>query len=335
MPILIVNDVSDNLRILGNLLAGMDMNPLVKWDSKGMLMRVLIVDDVPEHLLILSGMLEGQGIQVSTATNGDRALRIAQLFMPDLVLLAVEMAGMDGYTVCKAMKSNPFLRGIPVIFTIPAGDEESEIRALELGAVDCVTRPFKEAVVKLRIKTHLELKRQREVLENLSRLDGLTGIANRRAFEERLDQERRRASRTREKIALAMVDVDCLKAYNELHGHLAADDCLCQIAATLQSSFNRAGDFVARYDGEEFAVLLPAMGGDALPVVAERMRVAVERLNIPHGGSPVSPWVTVSVGGVVFQPDKRKGSSDLIERAERQLRLAKSAGRNQVRCSPG
>ena len=331
MRILIVNDVSDNLRVLNNLLAGMFVRPMLKAGETAIPMRILIAGDVPDNIRALSGMLAGEGIQISTATSGQRALKIAELYPPDLVLLDVMMPDMDGYEVCKAMKSDPLLRGIPVIFITALADEESEIRALELGAVDYISKPFKESIVKLRIKTHLELKLQREVLENLSRLDGLTGIANRRAFDERLDLEWRRAARSREKLALAIIDVDCFRAYNDLNGHLAGDDCLRRIATVLHESLNRAGDFVARFGGEEFAVMLPATGGAELSLIAERLRAAVERLNIPHGASDASPWVTVSVGGAMLEPNPETAATRIIELADRQIHSAKDGGRNQVR----
>ena len=330
MPIPILNDVSDNLRVLNNLLAGMFIRPALKGSEELTPMRILIVDDVPDNIHVLSRMLAGEGIQVSTATSGRRALKLAGLYPPDLVLLDVMMPDMDGYEVCKAMKSDPLLRGVPVIFITALADEASEVRALEMGAVDFIIKPFKEAIVKLRIKMHLELKLQREVLENLTRLDGLTGIANRRAFDERLDLEWRRATRSRENLALAMIDVDYFKAYNDSNGHLAGDDCLRRIAAALHDSLNRAGDFVARFGGEEFAVLLPATGQGELSVIAGRMRQTVEALMIPHCASGISPWVTVSIGGASFEPDQAVAFTRIVELADRQLYLAKAQGRNQA-----
>ena len=161
-------------------------------------------------------------------------------------------------------------------------------------------------------------------------LDGLTGIANRRAFDERLEWEWRRAACFHEKLALAIIDVDHFKSYNAVNDFLVGDGCLRRIAAALNESLNCAGDFVARFGGNEFAVLLPATGEAGFSLMAERMREAVERLNIP-GASAASPWVTVSVGGAMLKPDHETASSRIIELAEQQLYSAKEGGRNQVR----
>ncbi|MFM8330673.1 MAG: diguanylate cyclase domain-containing protein [Candidatus Methylumidiphilus sp.] len=330
MRILIVNDAADDVRVYNNMLAGLFVRPALPARETEIPMRILIVDDIPDNIRVLSSMLAGEGIEISTATSGRRALKIAERYPPDLVLLDIMMPEMDGYEVIQAMKADTLLRGIPVIFISALSDEDSEVRGLELGAVDYITKPFKEAIVKLRIKTHLELKLQRELLNNLSRLDGLTGIPNRRAFDEQLGLEWRRASRTGDRLGLLMVDVDLFKGYNDHNGHLAGDDCLRKIADALHESLNRAGDFVARFDGEEFAALLPSTSPQELAQVAERMRAAVAALRIPHGASDVSPWVSVSVGGASVAAGRETEANSLIERAGQQLHRAKAAGRDRV-----
>jgi len=334
MRILIVNDPADNLRVLNNMLAGMVVRPAFPAAEREFPMRILIVDDVPDNIRVLSSILAEDGIVISTATSGQRALKIAEHYPPDLILLDAMMPDMDGYEVCRLMKADPMLRGVPVIFVTALADVDSEIRGLELGAVDYITKPFNEAIVKLRVKTHLELKLQREILENLSRLDGLTGIPNRRAFDERLDIEWRRAARSGVTLGLLMIDVDHFKGYNDAHGHLAGDDCLRKIARALYESINRAGDFVARFGGEEFAALLAAANGEDVRRVAEDMRAIVEALGIPHGASPVSPWVTVSIGGALTQAQVDVDPDSLVELASRQLCAAKQNWRNQTCVSP-
>lgn len=330
MRILIVNDPADNLRVLKNMLTGMLVRPTLPSHEREFPLRILIVDDVPDNIRVLSSMLAGDGIEISTATSGRRALKIAERYPPDLVLLDIMMPEMDGYEVCRAMKSEPLLRGVPIIFITALADPESEIKGLELGAVDYITKPFNEAIVKLRVKAHLEIKLQREILDNLSRLDGLTGVPNRRAFDERLDVEWRRAARAGEALGLLMIDVDYFKSYNDANGHLAGDDCLSKIAMALYGAVSRAGDFVARFGGEEFAVLLPATNRLELRHVAEGMRLAVEKSAIPHDASPISSWVTVSVGGTSIQPTPESDPKSLLELADRQLYAAKQAGRNRI-----
>jgi diguanylate cyclase (GGDEF)-like protein len=334
MRILIVNDPEDNLRVLNNMIAGLFVRPSLPSAEREFPMRILIVDDVPENIRVLSSMLSEDGIEISTATSGQRALKIAERFPPDLVLLDIMMPEMDGYEVCRQMKADPLLRGVPVIFITALSDAQSEIHGLELGAADYITKPFNETIVKLRVKTHLEIKMQREFLDNLSRMDGLTGIPNRRAFDERLDIEWRRGLRSGERLGLLMVDVDFFKGYNDAHGHLAGDDCLRSIANALSEAINRAGDFIARFGGEEFVALLPSTDTAALSIVAESMRAAVEKVAIPHGESPLSPWVTVSVGGAALRPPKDGETKFLVELADKQLYLAKQGGRNRVCIDP-
>ena len=293
-------------------------------------MRILIVDDIPDNIRVLSRMLVDDGHQVSAATNGRAALKLAASCAPDLILLDVMMPEMDGYQVCAALKADPLLKAIPVIFITALTDTEDETRGLALGAVDYIAKPFKEAIVRLRVRTHLELKRQRDLLSQLSHLDGLTGIPNRRAFDERLDREWRRALRAGEHLAAAMVDIDHFKEYNDAHGHLAGDDCLRRVAEALAAGLERAGDFIARYGGEEFICLLTGVDDQGTAVVAERLRADIESLRLPHGASPVSPWVTVSVGAAIRRPTQETAPSEVVAAADLQLFTAKRLGRNRV-----
>jgi diguanylate cyclase (GGDEF)-like protein len=171
-------------------------------------------------------------------------------------------------------------------------------------------------------------------LERQTRLDGLTGVANRRHFDETLDVEWRRAVRSGEPLSLVLVDIDCFKAYNDVCGHLQGDDCLRRVAAVLQGSLQRAGDLVARYGGEEFALVLPHLTEEAAATVAETLRSRVEDLAVPHRRSSVAPIVTISAGVATVVPRQGLGSAELIASADRALYLAKHGGRNRV-CTAG
>lgn len=293
-------------------------------------MRILIVDDVPDNIRVLSRILGDEGYQISMANNGRQALRVAAASTPDLILLDVMMPELDGHGTLSALKADPQLASIPVIFITALDDAEDETRGLNLGAVDYITKPFNDAVVRARVKTHLELKRQRDLLAQLSNLDGLTGIPNRRTFDARLLEEWRRESRCGKTLALIMIDVDHFKAFNDSQGHQAGDDCLRRIAATLSNKLQRAEDFVARYGGEEFVCLLPGVEREGLALVAEQLRAAVEALQIPHGASATSPWVTISLGAALCQPSPDQPPGSLIDAADAQLYTAKTRGRNRV-----
>lgn len=293
-------------------------------------MRLLIVDDVPDNIRILSRMMVDEGYQVSVANNGHQALRLAATSAPDLILLDIMMPDLDGYQTLAALRADPQLAGIPVIFVTALADAEDETRGLELGAVDYITKPFKESIVRRRVKIHLELKRQRDILEHLSHIDGLTGIPNRRAFDQRLEREWRRTLRFHEPLAAAMIDVDHFKDYNDTRGHLAGDDCLRQVAGTLASGVRRAGDLVARYGGEEFVCLFSRVDAKGLSAVTEQLRASIEALRIPHGASPISPWITVSIGAACCLPGEDTSAFALVEQADAQLFMAKRLGRNRV-----
>lgn len=294
-------------------------------------MRLLIVDDLPDNIRVLSRMITDAGYAVSAATSGAQALKIAAASAPDLILLDVMMPEMDGYQTLAALQATPQLAQIPVIFVTACSEVEDEMRGLELGAVDYITKPFKETIVLRRVKTHLELKHHRDLLEQLSQVDGLTGIPNRRAFDQQFDVEWRRSLRSNGTLALIMVDIDHFKGFNDTHGHLDGDDCLRRVAQTLAGVIRRAGEFIARYGGEEFVCLLPGAADiDSLSAVAEQLRASVESARIPHGASSVSPWVTISLGAAFCQPTREMSPSVLLAEADSQLYNAKRLGRNRV-----
>jgi diguanylate cyclase (GGDEF)-like protein len=183
-------------------------------------------------------------------------------------------------------------------------------------------------------EANARLRRANRRLSRLSSRDGLTGIANRRRFDRRLALEWRRAGRSRAPLSLLMADIDCFKDYNDLHGHQQGDECLRQVAGALAGCVNRAGELVARYGGEEFAVLLPAIDADQALRLAEKLRARVEELRIPHGGSDVGAWVTLSLGAATARPRAGLRPRTLLERADRALYQAKREGRNRV-CGTG
>jgi diguanylate cyclase (GGDEF)-like protein len=167
-------------------------------------------------------------------------------------------------------------------------------------------------------------------LEQLSILDGLTGIHNHRCFQELLEKEWRRAQRSGQPLSLIMVDIDFFKNFNDSYGHPAGDTCLTKVALTIKQCVNRPGDLVARYGGEEFVAVLPEVGIEGAALMAERMRKAVEALNFPHRESPIGAHVTISLGVASFVPTRESTHDTLIEAADKALYAAKAAGRNRV-----
>ncbi|MGN7612491.1 diguanylate cyclase [Magnetococcales bacterium HHB-1] len=291
--------------------------------------KILLVDDAPQNIQVLNAIL-GQDYTILFSTNGQDALYVSQQQKPDLILLDILMPEMDGFEVCQKLKKNPLTREIPVIFVTSMSEEQDEAKGFDLGAVDYIQKPIRPAIVKARVKTHLELKQQRDVLERLSTLDGLTGIANRRQFDKMLEQEWRRAIRTKGMLSLVMMDIDFFKKYNDHYGHSGGDHCLRQVAQTLEKSLDRVSDSVSRYGGEEFACILPETPLAGAVLVAEKLRLAVLKMDIPHRGSLVADQVTMSMGIHAMIPTPESAPQTLIDKADAMLYRAKEAGRNGI-----
>jgi len=290
---------------------------------------ILVVEDEAVVAEDLQHRLVELGYEVAGwAVSGEDAVRLAEETHPDLVLMDVRIRGeLDGIAAARAIRERV---DIPLIFVTAMDEEEDEARGLELGAIDYFTKPLKAPIVRARVRNHLELKRYRNLLENLSIKDALTGIANRRRLDEVLNHEWRRALRSPAPLSFILMDIDCFKAYNDNHGHTAGDECLRRVARALAGATRRFTDLVARYGGEEFACVLPATDGPGAANLGNRLRAVIEGLHIPHGHSPVSEWVTISIGVSTVLPTAKTEQGALTENADRHLYEAKRAGRNRV-----
>lgn len=292
--------------------------------------RLLVVDDQPIHLQVLYRALS-LDYQMFMATSGEQALRVCQEQHPDLVLLDVVMPDMDGFEVLQRIKTHTDTTDIPVIFVTAHGGDEIETQCLQAGAVDFISKPLNANVVKARVKTHLTLKFQSDFLRDMAFMDGLTGVSNRRHFDERLAVEWGRAQRAGSALSLVLLDVDFFKPYNDHYGHQAGDDCLRQTATALKAELRRPTDLVARYGGEEFVCLLPDTGHDDALAMAERMLRAVRTLGMTHLFSDAAPVVTVSLGVATRDgADTGNRAAYLLALADAQLYQAKGSGRAKV-----
>lgn len=434
--------------------------------------NILIVDDVLENLRLLSEILQSQGYKVRSVTNGKMALRTVQTKPPDLILLDIQMQGMDGYQVCASLKSDRTTREVPVIFLSAVDQLINKVKAFEVGGADFITKPFQVEEVLVRIESQLTIQRQKQrlrqeikerqqteqalaksrvflesvlnssldgitafqsvrdadgniidfewllanhvaakvlktkpeelsgqrvlkawpklqekglfdlavsVVENnqivkqefcynhtenpswyhivivklgdgcvinfrdisqskqmeeqlklLANVDGLTQVANRRKFDEYLEIEWRRCMRDEHFLSLILCDVDSFKLYNDTYGHQSGDDCLVRVAKAIADSVKRPADLVARYGGEEFAIILPNTHGAGAVEVAEVIRTQIRGLQIPHVNSPVSRYVTVSLGVSTIIPTPMSAPEWLIAAADQALYQAKFQGRDRV-----
>lgn len=291
--------------------------------------KILVVDDEPLNIEVMAGTLEELG-EVIFATGGEEALALATQEKPDIIILDIMMPEMDGFEVCRRLKNTPETESIPVIFATALSDNTDETMGFNVGAVDYVTKPIVAPVVLARVKNHLQLKHYRDYLETIAFIDGLTGIPNRRNFDDHIHAEWQRAIRSKTELSLLLIDIDHFKQYNDTYGHQAGDACLALIGKSLSSSVHRPGDQVARYGGEEFVCVMPTTNLAGATQIGETLREAVNFLKIPHKSSSVCDHVTISVGGASIQPALVNEIGDLVGAADANLYKAKSAGRDQV-----
>ncbi|MDX1297224.1 MAG: diguanylate cyclase [Pseudomonas sp.] len=291
--------------------------------------KLLVVDDQPINIRIINELFRAD-CDMHMATHGEQAIAVSKTLQPDLILLDIMMAGMDGLEVCRRLKRDPTTAAIPIIFITAKGEENDEALGLELGAVDYISKPLNSAIVRARVKTHLTLKLQNDYLKGLASLDGLTGIPNRRAFDTSLAQAWSQACREGGVLSLMLIDIDYFKRYNDHYGHLEGDKCLRQVAETIAQSVNRPYDMAARFGGEEFACILPQTNLQGALTLAKHIQANIRQLAIAHAGSEVSERLTLSIGVASLQPQVGREPSELIALADKQLYQAKSNGRNQL-----
>lgn len=289
--------------------------------------RLLVVDDQPVNIQVLYKVFASD-CQVLMATSGHQALKVARDNLPDLILLDVQMPDIDGYEVCRQLKDSEMTRHIPVIFVTAENDAEQETHGLGVGAVDFISKPINPAVLRARVRTHLLLKYQSDILRNMVFLDGLTGVFNRRYFDQQLAIEWARAGRGGRPLSLLMIDVDYFKRFNDEYGHQRGDDCLRQVAGVLRGTLKRTTDLVARYGGEEFVGLLPDTQFDQALMLARKVEEEVRNAQIPHEKSDAAPVVTISIGVSTRHYRGSAGSTtDLLSLADSELYRAKMRGR--------
>lgn len=291
--------------------------------------RLLVVDDQPINIRALYEVFSPDH-DVFMATNGAQALEFCQQTPPDLVLLDVVMPELSGLEVCRALKADPETQSIPVIFVTSLDDPAEEAACWDAGGVDFITKPINALTVRNRVRAHLTLKQQSDLLRRMAWVDGLTGVANRRQFDERLVREWQRCRRGGQPLSAGIIDIDYFKAYNDTYGHLAGDDCLRQVAGAIERSLMRPGDLVARTGGEEFTCLLPEIDLNGARFAVENVERAVRALGIAHSASEHG-MVTVSIGVATALPAGEETAESLLMRADNGLYGAKRAGRARVR----
>lgn len=291
--------------------------------------KVLIVDDSYLEVHVIKDMLE-ENYEVYYSMSGEGIDDIIISKKIDLILLDVIMPQTDGFKICKKLKENHLTQNIPVIFLTAKSSFLDELIGLELGAVDYLIKPIHPLLVRARVRNHIIMKRQQDTLKRISFIDGLTGIANRRNFDEVLEKEWQLALRNNSIISALLIDIDFFKKYNDFYGHLQGDDCLKIVAQAIKDSATKSADLVARYGGEEFVILLPETDTIGAIKVANSIRQNIQNLDIPHEKSLIDCHVTVSIGIATARASDYKSSKQLLDLSDQALYQAKKNGRNTI-----
>ena len=311
-------------------------------------MNILIVDDAPEVRLILKKVLEKQGHTVTTACDGEEAwtlfssTRAFQIIISDWM-----MPNLDGLGLCKRIRQEAYSKYTYIILLTGMSGKTNLISGIAAGADDFATKPINSEELEVRLRSakrildlEKSLAKQNEALElannklqSMATIDGLTGLYNRRAFQENLEESLRFSRRANQKISLLMIDVDFFKSFNDTHGHIKGDTALKTVASTLKES-SRNSDFVARFGGEEFSVILPNTDQEGAMRCAEELRRAIEESHWPDRK------VTISIGATTIQYKQVKGEPDsevpteiitqVLDEADKALYQAKETGRNSA-----
>lgn len=310
-------------------------------------MKVLLIEDTVTSATIVSAQLAKLGLETVHARDGEAGLEIFKQSRPDLILLDVIMPGLDGFEVARRIrlleKDGDWT---PIIFLTARTSDKDLERGIEVGGDDYLVKPVSEIVLAAKVRAMQRLAQMRlsllvltrrlddanRELKRLTAVDGLTGIANRRCFDESIAREWQRSRRNRLPLSVLMLDVDFFKQYNDRYGHQSGDECLKAVARCLHAELKRPADLVARFGGEEFVAILPETNVVGAKRVAETLRRAIETLKLPHDTSGIADHVTVSVGvaTVYPSPDGAGSPAAMMEAADRALYQAKNAGRNQV-----
>ena len=290
--------------------------------------KILVIDDSAVQAEYLRSILQ-EDYDVTVCNTAREGLRAAKEGDFGLILLDIVMPDMDGFILLRELKETDLTKHVPVIMLTSLSDVQYEERGLLMGAVDYVAKPFSPVIIRARVNTHIQLYHYQMEFRQQAMVDELTGVANRRRYEGESIAKWREAIRFGMPLSICMFDIDKFKLYNDTFGHPAGDQVIASVAKTVSSYFQRSMDLFARYGGEEFIAVFVGSDGHNAFEFLKTIRQAVEDLHIPHC-SPVSEWVTVSIGGVSIVPKVGDNYDTYLKLADTMLYDAKRLGRNRV-----
>jgi diguanylate cyclase (GGDEF)-like protein len=305
---------------------------------------VLVIDPSPvDRAQICECLNQLSDIHILAAGETEQALQIVREARPSMILLDSTQKGINGIALTRAIRTweqsggnSAFSPWTPIVFLSSVNDEDLLAQGILAGGDDFICKPVSEVVLLAKVRAMLRIAvRQREIcevhrqLKDIATLDSLTGIPNRRYFDDTLTAEWKRCLRTETPLSIVLSDVDFFKQFNDIYGHQAGDACLKAVASTLSESLFRVEDSVARYGGEEFVAILPGTDASGAYAVAERMRQSARELCIPHERG-IGGQLSCSFGVASTHPSPEKVPQQLLRFADASLYAAKRAGRNRV-----
>jgi two-component system chemotaxis family response regulator WspR len=313
---------------------------------------VLLIDDQPMIAEAVRRALEHESdIEFHYCGDPTKAIKVANKIKPTIILQDLVMPEVNGLMMVKFFRVNKQTTIVPIIVLSTKEDAKIKSEAFSLGVNDYLVKlPDKiELIARIRyhskayiyhkqrddaflalLESQKKLNAANKALEALSSLDGLTGIANRRQFDKKMEEEWPRATRNTTTLSLLMIDIDFFKNYNDTYGHLGGDFCLKEIAAIIKQSEKRSTDLATRYGGEEFALILPETSLKGAKEIAETLLRTVHDRKIDHSSSIIADFVTISIGVATNIPTRDTSYEQLIEEADKALYKAKNSGRNKV-----
>lgn len=300
-------------------------------------MKILLVEDSATLRHAMRGFIVEAGHTPVIARSGEEALQMLETQPVDMIIMDVEMPGLNGFETTRLIREWLAGHWIPIIFVTGLADDESYREGIEAGGDDYLIKPVSYMIIKAKIRAmeriaemRDQLNRLNNELEALSQLDSLTQIYNRRSFNELAQQQWALMKRNQHPISALMIDVDHFKLYNDHYGHPAGDACLKKVTQAIKNCLHRTNDLLGRYGGEEFVVLLPDTDIQGAYCVAQAINKAICELAIPHTTSMTGSYVTASIGGATCLRTTCHSLDELVKYADRALYKAKRSGRNRA-----